>query len=476
MTILAIDQGTSGTKAIVLSPTDGILSVAEVPINPVYLPDGGVEQDPRALLDSVLEAGRRALADAGRPVDAVSLANQGETVLAWDPATGEPLTRALVWQDGRAAGLCQELEPHREQIESRTGLALEAYFSAPKMAWLRREWTGTGVVTTSDTWLLHQLSGEFVTDVTTASRSLVLDLDARTWDDELLDLFGLADEALPRIVACDEVLGTTTRFGDPVPVAGQIVDQQAALFAQGCLSPGQAKCTFGTGAFLLVNTGATAPRSTAGLTTSVAWTLRGNTDYCLDGQVFTVASAIRWLTDIGMISGAPELDRVAADGAGGALCVPALAGLAAPWWRSEARASFAGIGLATTRGNLVAAVLEGIAAQVAELVATVERDTGEALSVLRVDGGPTRSATLMQATADLCQIPIEIYASQHATALGAAAMGRLALDPALSPEDAAGGGAQGPTYTPKWSADRAGAFLARWRTLASRSLEEAAHA
>ncbi|MDQ7993638.1 MAG: FGGY-family carbohydrate kinase, partial [Propionicimonas sp.] len=351
-----------------------------------------------------------------------------------------------------------------------------AYFSAPKMAWLRREWTGTGVVTTSDTWLLHQLTGEFVTDVTTASRSLVLDLDTRTWDDQLLDLFGLGDEALPRIVACDEVLGTTGRFGAELPVAGQIVDQQAALFAQGCLAPGQAKCTFGTGAFLLVNTGSVAPRSGAGLTTSVAWTLRDGTDYCLDGQVFTVASAIRWLTDTGLISGPPELDVVAAEGAGGTLCVPALAGLAAPWWRSEARASFAGIGLATTRGNLVAAVLEGIAAQVAELVATVERDTGDALTVLRVDGGPTRSAVLMQATADLCQIPVEIYASQHATALGAAAMGRLALDPSLTPAAAIGGGSRGLTYTPRWSADRAGGFLARWRALAARSLEEAPHA
>ncbi len=472
MTVLAIDQGTSGTKAIVVDPSEGVVGIAEVPVTPAYLGDGGVEQDPAALLDSVLVAGREAVAAAGRPIDVVSLANQGETVLAWDPDSGAPLSQAVVWQDGRAASICAELEPHRETVEARTGLALEAYFSAPKLAWLRRNVTTDGVVTTTDAWLLHQLTGEFVTDVTTASRSLVLDLDRRDWDDGLLDLFGLAGERLPRIVACDETIGTTTAFGGEVPVGGQVVDQQAALFAQGCLSAGQAKCTFGTGAFLLVNTGPSAPRSGNGLTTSVAWTLRGDTDYCLDGQVFTVASAVRWLTDVGLITAPTDLDPLSADGAGDVLCVPALAGLAAPWWRGDARASFAGIGLASTRGNLVAAVLQGIAAQIAELLAVVQQDTGERLQVLRVDGGLTRSKALMQATADLCQVPIEVYTSPHATALGAAAMGRLAHEPGLGVEAALGSTEIGGSYEPAWDADRAQSFLSRWRRLAERGLEE----
>ncbi|MFT4109604.1 FGGY family carbohydrate kinase [Propionicimonas sp.] len=472
MTVLAIDQGTSGTKAIVVDPSDGIVGLAEVPVHPAYLADGGVEQDPRELLDSVRSAARQAMAAAGRPIDIVSLANQGETVLAWDPDTGRPLSPAIVWQDGRAAPVCAELEGSRELIEHRSGLALEAYFSAPKLAWLRRTVTTDGVVTTSDSWLLHQLTGEFVTDVTTASRSLVLDLDARAWDAELLDLFGLAEEPLPRVVACDEPLGTTTAFGAELAVGGQVVDQQAALFAQGCLEAGQAKCTFGTGAFLLVNTGATAPRSANGLTTSVAWTLRDASAYCLDGQVFTVASAVRWLTDVGLISAPTDLDPLAADGAGDVLCVPALAGLAAPWWRGDARAAFAGIGLASTRGNLVAAVLQGVAAQIAELVAVVERDTGEPLELLRVDGGLTRSTALMQATADLCQVPIEVYSSPHATALGAAAMGSLALDPHLGVAEAISGGGISASYAPIWDAGRAGAFLARWRRLAEQTMEE----
>ena len=472
MTVLAIDQGTSGTKAIVVDPSDGIVGLAEVPVAPVYLSDGGVEQDPSALLDSVVAAGRAALAAAGRPVQGVSLANQGETVLAWDPGTGRPLSQAIVWQDGRAASLCAELSDHRELIEGRTGLALEAYFSAPKLAWLRRNVTTDGVVTTTDSWLLHHLTGEFVTDVTTASRSLVLDLDGRRWDAELLDLFGLGEEQLPRIVACDEPLGTTSAFGTPMAVGGQVVDQQAALFAQGCLDAGQAKYTFGTGAFLLVNTGATAPRSGNGLTTSVAWTLRGQSAYCLDGQVFTVASAVRWLTDIGLIGAPTDLDPLSADGAGDVLCVPALAGLAAPWWRGDARAVFTGIGLASTRGNLVTAVLQGIAAQIAELVSVVEADTGEPLQLLRVDGGLTRSRALMQAVADLCQVPIEVYASPHATALGAAAMGQLCLDPALTVPDALGHGGISGSFVPLWDAARAQDFLARWHAVAERNLEE----
>jgi glycerol kinase len=472
VTVLAIDQGTSGTKAIVVDPSDGVVGIAEVPVHPVYLSDGGVEQDPQALLESVLQAGHQALAAAGRPIEVISLANQGETVLAWDPATGRPLSQAVVWQDGRAAEICTELEPHRELIEARTGLALEAYFSAPKLAWIRRNVTNEGVVTTTDAWLLHQLTGEFVTDVTTASRSLVLDLDKRTWDRELLELFALGNEPLPTVVDCDQLLGESSAFGVTVPVGGQVVDQQAALFAQGCLDAGQAKCTFGTGAFLLVNTGDTGPRSGNGLTTSVAWTLRDQSAYCLDGQVFTVASAVRWLTDVGLISAPTDLDPLSADGAGDVVCVPALAGLAAPWWRGDARATFTGVGLATTRGNLVASVLQGIAAQIAELVAVVEQDTGERLQLLRVDGGLTRSKALMQATADLCQVPIEVYSSPHATALGAAAMGRLAIDRSLSVTEALGSAGISGSYQPQWGADRAADFLNRWHEVAGRNLEE----
>lgn len=463
MTVLAIDQGTSGTKAIVVDAVEGVVGVAEETVRPTYFAGGGVEHDPEALYRSVLEAGRAALEQAGRPVDVVALANQGETVLAWDPATGTPLSQAVVWQDRRAEGLCTRLAEHGDWVAQRTGLVLDPYFSAPKMAWLRRNVTRDGVVTTTDTWLVHRLTGEFVTDASTASRSLLLGLDAVDWDPELVALFGLDGERLPRIVAGDEVVGTTDVFGAPVPVAGLVVDQQAALLAEGCLTPGTAKCTFGTGAFLLANTGDKAVRSTSGLTTSVAWRARGSTPYCVDGQVYTAASAVGWMEDLGFIAAPSDIDRVAASDAEGALCVPALAGLAAPWWRSDATATFTGMTLSTRPEHLVLAVVQGIAAQVAELVDLVAADTGEPFTRLRVDGGLTRSRTLLAATANLLQLPVEVYPSPHATPLGAAALARLATEPALGIEDAVGTWTPSAVVEPAWTADQAGAFRDRWR-------------
>ncbi len=345
--VLAIDQGTSGTKATVVDPSEGVVAEVEVGLNPDYLPGGGVELDAEALLESVLTAGRQAVAQSGAPVESVALANQGETVLAWDQATGRALSRAIVWQDRRATEVCTALADHRDTFAKRTGLVLDPYFSAPKMTWLRRHVTTDGVVTTTDSWLIHQLCGAFVTDASTASRSLVLDIDRVEWDPELLGLFGLEDEPLPQIVGCDETVGVTTAFGDPIAVGGLVLDQPAALLAQGCLTTGSVKCTFGTGAFLLANSGARALRSGAGLTTSLAWRARGEAVYCIDGQVYAAASAVRWLSELGFIEHARDLDTFADVDAGGVLCVSALAGLAAPWWRSDATASFTGITLAT---------------------------------------------------------------------------------------------------------------------------------
>ena len=469
--VLAIDQGTSGTKAIVVDESGRVVAIAEVALRPEYLPGGGVEQDPEALWNSVVDAGRRAVAEAGVRVAAVALANQGETVLAWDRRTGTPLTPAIVWQDRRAEALCANLSGSAEAVADRTGLVLDPYFSAPKMAWIRANLTRDGVVTTTDTWLVHRLCGAFVTDTSTASRSLLMDLDDATWNADLLEVFGLADEALPDLVDSDQIVGWTTAFGpDAIPVAGLIVDQQAALLAENCLQAGAAKCTFGTGAFLLAQLGATAARSSAGLTTSIAWTLRGKTDYCTDGQVYTAASAVRWAVDLGLVPSADQLDAVSADDSDGVLCVPALAGLAAPWWDAQATASLTGMTLSSGRGQVVRALLEGIAAQVACLAELVARDLGQPLTRLRVDGGLTRSSVLMQAQADLARIPVEVYPSAHATALGAAACARLALDGALTPADVVGAWTPERTYEPQWSDERAAEHLARWRAAAEASL------
>lgn len=466
-TVLAIDQGTSGTKAVVVAEDGGVLGVAVHPVHPRYADGGVVEQDPHELLESVLDSGREAVRKAGVAVDMVSLANQGETVLAWDKRTGEPLSSMVVWQDRRAASVTAELAEQADHIADRTGLVLDPYFSAPKQAWIRREVTRQGVVTTSDSWILHQLTGEFVTDTSTASRSLVTNLDTGDWDHEMLGIFGLHDEDLPEIRTSDSYIGTTTAFGGSVGVGGIVVDQQAALLAENCLSAGAAKCTFGTGAFLLANIGSSATRSKVGLSTSIAWSQPSALTYCLDGQVYTAASAVRWLRDLAFIDHASDLDVIAAPDSEGVLAVPALAGLAAPWWRSDARASIQGMSLSTGPGHIVLAVLQGIAAQVAELGDLVGQETGNPLTRLRVDGGLTQSRVLMQSVADLMQIEIEVYPSQHATPLGAAALGRIADQPSLSLADAVVPWTPSTTFHPHWSVDRAAEFRGRWRAAAA---------
>jgi glycerol kinase len=319
---------------------------------------------------------------------------------------------------------------------------------------------------------VHRLCGAYVTDASTASRSLLMALDSVAWDDDLIGLFGLTDEALPEILGCDQIVGSTDVFGPTIPVAGLIVDQQAALLAESCLQPGDAKCTFGTGAFLLAQLGGTPARSTSGLTTSVAWRLRERTSYCVDGQVYTAASAVRWASDLGLLPSADQIDSTAADSSEGVLCVPALAGLAAPWWDSAATASFTGMTLSSGRGQLVRALMEGIAAQVAALADLVATDLGQPLTRLRVDGGLTRSAVLMQAQADLAHIPVDVYPSLHATALGAAACARMALDPSLDVTEAVGTWTPQRTYEPEWSADRAAELLAKWARAAESVLAQ----
>ncbi|MGV9345935.1 FGGY family carbohydrate kinase [Streptomyces spiralis] len=464
--VLAVDQGTSGTKALVVCPERGVLGTGFAPVRPRHLPGGLVEVDPAELYASVLDAGRRALAEAGEPVAAMGLANQGETVLAWDPATGRPLTDALVWQDRRAQRVCDELAERAEELRRLTGLPLDPYFAAPKMAWIRRHLTRDGVVTTSDAWLVHRLTGAFVTDAATAGRTQLLDLDRATWSPRALEVYGLSGERLPEVVDNAAHIGTTTAFGPAIPLTGLIVDQQAALLAQRVTGPGGAKCTYGTGAFLLAHTGDTPRRGASGLVSCVAWRLAGRTAHCLDGQVYTAASAVRWLTDLGVITGAADLDPVgsAVPDTGGVTFVPALAGLAAPWWRGDLRGSLTGLGLDTAPGHLVRALCEGIAAQVVELADAAAADLGSPLDSLRVDGGLTRSALLMQTQADLLQRPVEVSALPEATALGAAALARLGADDRLTVEDALPEWKPAAVHEPRVSAAEAAERLGVFRT------------
>jgi len=464
--ILAIDQGTSATKALVVGPGNEILGEAEVPVHPRAVSGGGVEQDPEGLYLSVAEAGSRALAAARTAVQAVALANQGETVLAWDRRTGTPLTPAIVWQDKRSAGICGRLSASASRLSAITGLPLDPYFAAPKMTWLRENLTREGVVTTTDTWLLARLGAGYVTDAATASRTMLLDLDAADWSAEACALFGVDRETLPAVADCAGVAGETAAFGPVLPVAGLAVDQQAALLAERCFAAGEAKCTYGTGAFLLATTGQRAVRSASGLSASVAWRLAGSATYCLDGQVYTAGAAVRWLAEVGLLAGPAALD---AEGgrvgdSGGAVFVPALAGLGAPHWRPDARAAFLGLGLGTTRGHLARAVAEGIAASVALLARSVAADGGAPLTALRADGGLTRSRLLVQAQADLLQLPVEVCASPHATALGVAALARLGLGNSADLPEAAGPASLEWVAEPAITADQAAERLAAFES------------
>lgn len=463
MAVLAIDQGTSGTKAVVVDdPSRPPLGSAFISLRPARLPAGGVEQNATELLASVLDTGRRAVATAGIPISCVALSNQGETVLAWDRHTGEALSPAIVWQDRRSGPICEERQTSADLVAERTGLKLDPYFSAPKMTWLRQR-ISTGVITTTDTWLLHHLTGAFVTDASTATRSLLTDLDTGRWDVELQKVFGLEAEALPDIVGCDDIVGSTAAFGQDTLVGGLAVDQAAALFAQSCFDRASAKCTLGTGAFLLANTGDLAVRSVSGMSASIAWRTRGRSTYCLDGQVYTAASAIHWVQRLGLITEPEDLDRLEVDDAGGVFCIPALAGLGAPWWRPDARAAFTGMSLATRREHLVRAVIEGVVAQVAELADVISAELEQRLTTLRVDGGLTRSRVLVQALADIAQLPVEIYPSPDASPLGAAALARMAIDPKLTATEAVGDWHPRAVVEPLWSSDRASSFRASWQ-------------
>jgi glycerol kinase len=474
VTVLAIDQGTSATKAVVVEADGTVLALAETPIQVVATADGAVELDPEELWSSVMAAGAEAMAAAGNPsLTAIGLANQGETILAWDRSTGLPKGPAIVWQDRRSEVICDRLREHADFLADHTGLQLDPYFVAPKLVWLREQIGEGPTITTTDTWMLHRLCGAFATDVATAGRSLLLDLDAGSWSEQACTIFGIDPATLPAVVGNAEALGECDLFGAAVPVTGTCVDQQAALFAEQCRTAGEAKCTYGTGAFMLACTGERPTRSANGLVGCPAWRIGASTTYCLDGQVYTVGAAVTWLIEMGIMAEPADLDRLgeAVTGVGGVTFVPALAGLAAPYWKPQARAAFTGLTLGTERGHLVRAAIEGIAAQVALLAQAAGRDLGSPLTRLRVDGGLTRSRLLLQTQADLLQAPIEIYPSPHATALGVAAFADLGANGASQPQVAGTAWRPDAVVEPRIGADEAAERLASWQRVASATMD-----
>ena len=442
--ILAIDQGTTGTAAFVFDAKLRVKGHGDKEFPQHFPKPGWVEHDPEEIWACTQAVARKALRAAkAKPKDlaAVGITNQRETVVAWDARSGKPLARAIVWQDRRTAARCEALKAEGREawVKDRTGLVLDPYFSATKMEWMlqnvpsvqRAAKDGRLRFGTVDSFLVWRLSGgaAHVTDPSNASRTLLYDLDRRDWSDELLALFGVPREALPTVGPSSGPIATATAdvLGAEVPVAGVAGDQQSALFGQACFAPGDAKNTYGTGSFVLMNTGDKRPASTRLLGT-VAWDVGGRVEYALEGSIFTTGASVQWLRDgLGLVRKAADTEPLARSvpDSGGVRFLPALAGLGAPHWDPEARGAFTGLTRGTTKAHLVRAVLEATAHRSAEVVRAMEQDSGVRIRTLRVDGGGSMNGFLMRLQADLVGVPVERPKVSETTALGAASLAAL---------------------------------------------------
>ena len=446
MPLLAIDQGTTSSRAIVYDNALRPLASAQQEFRQHFPQPGRVEHDALEIWDSVVATTRDALKKSGTSaaeIAALGITNQRETIVVWDRKTGEPIAPAIVWQDRRTADDINSLAEAGQEtlIQTRTGLLLDPYFSASKLQWLLRDVpaakqraaAGELAAGTIDSWLVWKLTGgrQHLTDVTNASRTMLMDIHRGDWDDDLLALFDIPRALLPRIVASSGDFGTTdpALFGAAIPIRGAVGDQQSALFGQLCTQPGLVKCTYGTGCFMLAFTGSNAVASRNRLLTTVAWKIGdAPLQYALEGSVFVGGAAIQWLRDgLGLIKSAPEVNDLAArvPDTGGVVLVPAFAGLGAPWWDPTARGILVGITRGTTAAHVARATLEGIAWSVADLLAAMEKDAGQKISVIRVDGGASASDLLMQIQADAVGTNIERPRNVETSALGAAMMAGL---------------------------------------------------
>jgi glycerol kinase len=441
--ILALDQGTTSSRALVIHQDGRLLAQAQHEVPQRFPEPGWVEHDPMALYETTVRAGREALAAAGERPTAIGITNQRETVVVWDRRTLEPVGPAIVWQDRRTAARCAELRRQGldAMIRRETGLVVDPYFSATKLEWLlardpglrRSAARGELAFGTVDSWLVARLTAgrSHVTDPTNASRTMLWSLETRDWQPDLLATFGVPAELLPRVAPSSSVVGETDPavFGYPLPIAGIAGDQQAALYGQGCIAPGMAKNTYGTGAFLLLYAGGTVPQPPEGILATAVCDPRGGLGYGLEGSVFIAGAVIQWLRDgLGLLPAAAESERLAASvpDSGGVVFVPAFVGLGSPYWEAEARGTITGLTRGTSRAHLVRAALESMAFSTADLIDGMVGGTGLSLPELRVDGGATANGWLMQFQADLLGVPVERPDCVETTALGAAALAGLA--------------------------------------------------
>ncbi len=476
--ILAIDQGTTGTSCLVFDAGGRPAGRAYSEFEQHFPRPGWVEHDAGEIWEVTRRVAARAIADAGidgAALDAIAITNQRETVVAWDLATGEPIHRALVWQDRRTAERCDELRAagRGALVRERTGLTIDPYFSATKIEWLLRNAEGAerAVFGTIDSWLLFKLTGRHVTDYSNASRTMLFDIRRLTWDEELCELLGIDPARLPEPLPSAGVFGTTSEFGGEVPVAGVAGDQQAALFGQACHSPGMAKNTYGTGSFVLLNTGPEAPQPPDGLLTTVAWGLEGEITYALEASIFVTGAAVQWLRDgLGIIEEAAETEALAAslDSNDGVYFVPALTGLGSPYWDPYARGTIVGLTRGSGRAHLARAALEAIAYETVDAVRAQEAASGERLAVLKADGGAVVNGWLMQFQADLLGTPVVVPEIAETTALGAAYLAGIATG-TWTREQVGEMWRQSARYEPRMGVDQREALLTDWHRALERS-------
>jgi glycerol kinase len=487
--LLAIDQGTTGTTALVIAEDGRTLGRHTVEFPQHFPKPGWVEHDADEIWESVGAAigGAIAAAKASHAdIAGIGITNQRETTLVWDNKTGAPIHRAIVWQCRRTAGVCDELKAqgHAPEILEHTGLVIDAYFSGTKVAWLldhvegarARAERGELSFGTIDSFLVHRLTGGsvHVTDVTNASRTLLFGLRSLAWDDEMLSLFRVPRSVLPRVVGSAEVVGETRGLGflrDGIPIAGIAGDQQAALFGQACFAKGEAKCTYGTGAFALMNIGSDPVLSKSGLVTTVAWKIGDATSYALEGSSFIAGAAVQWLRDgLGIIKTAAEVEPLAlkVSSSEGVVFVPALAGLGAPYWDQGARGTIVGLTRGSTAAHLARATLEGIALSVWDLLAAMEKDAGQPLTQLRVDGGAAKNDLLMQFQADIAKARVERPFEVESTGRGAAMLAGVGLG-LFRQSEATRLLKIERTFEPAMPAPERAAHLARWADAISRT-------